>query len=154
MKYEYPALFYDDDNQVAFHFYDCEEWFLCGENIFSAIEMAQDVLNEALLTLERAGKEIPKATPLSEVEVKPLQVVKMIEADTDKYAKELAAQNEREQILNAANPIRELLNLRGMKIKELADALGAPYRTCQDWALGKSKPPAWSLNLILDKLIG
>ena len=62
MKYEYPALFYDDDDKIAFHFYDREDWFLCGDNLFDAIEMAQDVLNGALLSLEREGKEIPPAS--------------------------------------------------------------------------------------------
>lgn len=154
MKYEYPAIFYDDDSQVAFHFYDRADWFLCGENISEAILMAQDVLNEVLLGLEREGKEIPPATPLSEVEVKPLQVVKMIAADTDKYAAESAAQSEREQILAAENPIRTLLDLKHMKIKELADLLGASYRTIQDNANGRSKMPQWVLKLVVDKVLG
>jgi len=153
MIYEYPALFYDDEDKVAFHFYDREDWFLCGDNIFDAIEMAQDVLNAALLNLEREGKEIPPATPLEKVAAKPLELVKMIKADTDTYAASLATLNEREQILQADNPIRELLNRRHLKISQLAKLLDAPYRTVQDWSLGKSAPPKWVLNLILDKVL-
>ena len=151
MKYEYAAIFYDDDKQVAFHFYDRPDWFLCGENIAEAIIMAQDVLAAALLSLERAGERLPPATPLEQVEVKPSEVVRMISADTEKYAAEL--NDERNQILSAPNPIRELLNHKGWKIKYLADMLGAPYRTIQDQASGKNKPPAWVVRLILDKVM-
>ncbi|MBQ1941676.1 MAG: helix-turn-helix transcriptional regulator, partial [Selenomonadaceae bacterium] len=31
----------------------------------------------------------------------------------------------------------------GLTIKELADLLGAPYRTIQNWNLGERKPPEW-----------
>lgn len=153
MKYSYPAVFYDDDNQVAFHFYDREDWFLCAENIFGAIEMAEDVLSGALLRLERDGEQMPTPTPLENVKLLPNQIARMIEVDTAEYAAELEKLNEREAILKADNPIRELLNRRGMKIKQLSNLLQCPYRTCQDWALKKSQPPAWVLNLILDKVL-
>ena len=126
-----------------------------GDNLDEAILAAQELLADYALEAEKNGKVLlDYESTLETVNLKPLEVVRMIKADTAEYEKELRAQNNREEILAAENPIRELLNLRGMKIKELADALGAPYRTVQDWALGKSKPPAWSLNLILDKLIG
>lgn len=145
MKYEYPALFYNDCGKVAFHFYDMENLHSFGSNLDEAILAAQELLAEHFYS----GNTPYPPTPLEKVEVKPLQVVKMIAADTEKCEKE----SEREQILKADNPIRELLNRRHMKIKELSDLLQAPYRTTQDWALGKSKPPAWSLNLILDKVL-
>ena len=154
MTYDYPAVFYADDKAIAFHFYDREDWFSFGETADEAIIAAEDVLNDALLELERTGKELPPSTPLSEVVVKPLQLVKMIHADTDSYARELEQMNDRAAVEQADNSIRELLNRRGMKIKELSDELQAPYRTVQDWALGKSKPPAWCLKLILDKFYG
>ena len=52
-----------------------------------------------------------------------------------------------------ANPINEALKAAGLSIKEAADLLDAPYRTVQEWALGNSKPPAWALKLIVDKII-
>lgn len=154
MKYNYPAVFYSDGKAVAFHFVDREDWFLCGDNIDDAIDMAVDVLNGALLRLEREGKEIPAATPIDKVDVKPLQLVKMIHADTEKYAQELAQMNDREAIMRAENPINELLTRLGWTIKRLSDELNAPYRTVQDWKLGNSKPPSWVLPLILDKVLG
>ena len=152
MVYDFPAVFYDDDKQIAFHFYDAD-WFSCGENIADAIEMAEDVLGGRLMRLERDGGQIPTPSKLEDVKLLPNQMVRMIHADTEKYAAELAALNEREAILNADNPIRELLNRRNMKIKDLSDLLDAPYRTVQDWSLNKSKPPDWVLNLILNKVL-
>lgn len=151
MIYEYPAVFYNDDGKVAFHFYDIESLHSFGDDLDEAILAAQELLGDYFCTGGSAMLYPP--TPLEQVAVKPLQVVKMIEADTDKYAAELEAMNERAAILNADNPIRELLNRKHMKIKELADLLGAPYRTIQDNSLGKSKPPRWVLNLILDKVL-
>ena len=93
------------------------------------------------------------ATPLDKVEVKPLQLVKMIHADTEKYAREQAEANNRTAIEKAENPIKELRSRQGLSIKELSDILGAPYRTVQDWNAGKSKPPEWVMSLILDRVL-
>lgn len=153
MIYEYPALFYNDDGKVAFHFYDIEELHSFGDNLDEAILAAQEILADYFWEQEQADTIHTEPSDIEKVEVKPLEVVKMIEADTDKYAKELAEQNEREQILQADNPIRELLNRRGMKIKELSDLLECPYRTIQDNALGKSKMPRWALKLVVDKVL-
>ena len=38
------------------------------------------------------------------------------------------------------NKVREARERAGLTIKQLADLLGAPYRTVQDWNAGKSKP--------------
>lgn len=40
----------------------------------------------------------------------------------------------------------------GMTIKEMAEYLGAPYRTVQDWNSGARKPPEWVANLIIEKM--
>ena len=153
MQYDFPALFYSDESAVAFHFYDREDWFSFGDNVDEAIAAAEEILSDSLLALEREGKEIPMPTPLDKVEVKPLQLVKMIHADTDKYARELDAMNNREAIEQADNPIKELRTRQGLSIKELSDMLHAPYRTVQDWNSGKSKPPEWVLPLILDRVL-
>lgn len=152
MQYDFPAVFYSDEHAVAFHFYDREDWFSFGDNVDEAISAAEEILSDSLLSLERDGKEIPKPTPLEKVEVKPLQLVKMIHADTEKYALELAEMNKRELIEQAENPIRELRTRQGLSIKELSDLLGAPYRTVQDWDSGKSKPLGWVLPLIIDRV--
>ncbi|MBR4152590.1 MAG: type II toxin-antitoxin system HicB family antitoxin [Selenomonadaceae bacterium] len=153
MKYEYPAVFYNDCGKIAFHFPDLEGLHSFGDNFDEAILAAEELLSDYFWEQEQNDKVYPSATPLEQVEVKRLQAVKMIYADTDKYAAELATHNEREAILNADNPIRELLDRRHMKIKQLADLLQCHYRTAQDWSLGKSKPPEWCLKLIVDKVL-
>ena len=110
-------------------------------------------MNDSLLTLERERKEIPSPTPLDKVEVKPLQLVKMIHADTEKYARELSEMNDRKAIESADNPIKELRERQGLSIKALSDLLNAPYGTVQDWNAGKSKPPEWVLALVLDRVL-
>lgn len=39
-----------------------------------------------------------------------------------------------------------------LSIKELAELLGAPYRTIQDWNAGRSRPVDWAERLIIEKL--
>ena len=157
MIYEYPALFSNDGGKVAFHFYDIEGLHSFGDDLDEAVLAAEEILADYLLEWERERPNYLKPEPSPAVAVlanaKRLEVFKMIRVDTDKYAAELAAMDERAAILNADNPIRELLDRKHMKIKQLADLLEAPYRTVQDWSLGKSKPPQWTLNLILDKAL-
>ena len=50
------------------------------------------------------------------------------------------------------NPIREARIRAGLSIKELAEFLGAPYRTVQDWNAGRSKPVEWAERRIIAKL--
>ena len=152
MQYDFPAVFYPDDNSVAFRFYDAD-WFSCGNDIADAIEMAEDILGGRLMRLERDGGKIPVPTKLEDVILLPNQVVRMIHVDTEKYARELAEMNNREAIEKADNPIKELRERQGLSIKELSDILKAPYRTVQDWNAGKSKPPQWALSLILDRVL-
>lgn len=91
MIYEYPALFYNDCGKVAFHFYDLEGLHSFGDDLDEAILAAQELLSDYFWEGEKEQRIEPSPTPLGQVKVKPLEVVKMIVADTDKYAKELAA---------------------------------------------------------------
>ena len=152
MEYDFPAVFYPDDNCVAFHFYDKPDLYLCGDDIEDAIEMAEDVLNGALLRMEKHDEKIPKASKLNEVVLKPNETVRMIHADTEVYARELEEQLKREAIDEAENPIKAVRESKGWNIKELADYLNAPYRTIQDWNSGKVKPPKWIQDIIVEKI--
>ena len=40
----------------------------------------------------------------------------------------------------------------GLTIKALADLLGAPYRTVQNWCDGSRTPPAWLQRLIIAEI--
>lgn len=50
------------------------------------------------------------------------------------------------------NAIKAARIKAGLSIKELAELLGAPYRTVQDWNAGRSKPVDWAERLIIEKL--
>lgn len=152
MKYAFPAVFYPDDNAVAFHFYDAENWHSFGDDMAEAIEAAEDILGGYLTDYEQEGKEIPKASKLDEVVLKPNETVRMIHIDTEVYARELDEQLKREEIEAAANPIKAVRESKGWTIKEFADFLNAPYRTIQDWNAGKTQPPKWIAALIIDKV--
>lgn len=152
MKYAFPAVFYPDDNAVAFHFYDAENWHSFGDDMAEAIEAAEDILGGRLMRAERDGKEIPKASKLDEVVLKPNETVRMIYADTEVYAKKVAEQLKREEIEAAANPIKAVRESKGWTIKEFADFLNAPYRTIQDWNNGEHFPPRWIQDIIVEKI--
>ena len=152
MQYDFPAVFYPDDAGVAVHFYDNPDWFTCGDDITDAIEMAEDILNGWLMDFEKDNKKIPTPTPINQVKLTSSQVVRMIHADTEKYAKELEEQLRKEKIALSENPIKAVREIRGWNIKELADYLHAPYRTIQDWNSGKAKPPKWIQDIIVEKI--
>lgn len=48
--------------------------------------------------------------------------------------------------------IREVRQKKGLQIKEIADMLGAPYRTIQDWDSGARKPPEWIEKIVIEKI--
>ncbi len=50
------------------------------------------------------------------------------------------------------NAIKAARLKAGLSIKELAELLGAPYRTVQDWNAGRSRPVDWAERLIIEKL--
>ena len=154
MKYVFPAVFYPDDDSVAFHFYDAEDWSSFGDDMAEAIEAAEDVLNLSLWDLEEDGKEkdIPTPTKIENVILKPNQTVRMIYADTEVYAHKVKEQLKKEECEAAANPMKALRESQGWTVKEFADFLGAPQNTIEDWNSGKTQPPAWIANLIIEKV--
>ena len=152
MIYDFPAVFYPDDNCIAFHFYDKDGWFSFGDNMAEAIEAAEDVLNGNLLRLEKRGEKVPSPSKLDDVVLKANQTLRMIHAGTEKYARELEEIKRQEELAATENPMKALRESKGWTIKEFADILGAPYRTVQDWNSGKSQPPHWIQKLIINSV--
>ena len=151
MKYAFPAIFYPDEGGFSVRFFDAD-WFTCGDDMAEAIEMAEDVLNLSLWDLEEDGKEIPKASKLDDVKLEANQTVRMIYADTELYARKVKEQLERESIEAAKNPIKAVRESRNWTVEEFADFLGAPQETIQEWNSGKTQPPTWISNLIIEKV--
>ena len=69
--------------------------------------------------------------------------VNLVTADTEAYQKIIDREN---------NPIKYAREQAGLNIKALADLLGAPYRTVQDWNAGRRMPPKWMQALIVEKI--
>ena len=67
----------------------------------------------------------------------------LVAADTDAY---------REIIERENNPIKYARKQAGLNIKMLAELLGAPYRTVQEWNAGRRLPPPWVQRLIVEKI--
>ena len=147
-KYVYPAIFaWNDEDQVYYvTFPDAKNWFTDGSTVAEAMENATDVLNLMLLHLEESHREneIPKPSNINDLQkTNPSDIVTLVAADTEAYAETLAIQE---------NPIRHAREQAGLNIKQLANLLGAPYRTVQDWNSGKQFPPKWVERLVIDKI--
>lgn len=50
------------------------------------------------------------------------------------------------------NAIRAARIAAGLNIKQLAELLGAPYRTVQEWNAGRHLPPDWMAKLIVAEI--
>ena len=145
MKYTYPAIFTPaNGGGYLVQFVDSENWFTEGETLEEAERMADDVLNLMLLDAEEKKREIPTATKIEDVKAKDGEIVKVIHADTEAYAKKMAEIE--------ANPIKYAREQKGWNIKQLAEFLNAPYRTIQDWNNGEHFPPRWIQNIIVEKI--
>lgn len=152
MKHYYPAVFMPgvECYEVIMPHINC---FTQGTDIAECMAMAQDAIG--VMFKDVAEADYPAPSKLTDIDISAYPAgsfVTYVCFDKEAY-EESVKLNEREAILNADNPIRELLDRRHMKIKQLADLLQASYRTVQDWSLGKSKPPAWCLKLIVDKVL-
>ena len=75
--------------------------------------------------------------------------VEGIEIKIEKYDKE-DAEAERRKVADAFKAIREE---PGMKRKDFSDWLGIPYRTVQEWELGRRVMPEYVLRLIAYKVV-
>lgn len=146
MKYAYPALisWSDEDKVYYVTFPDIENCFTDGATLPEALENAGDVLNLMLWTMEHEGEAIPQASPMNAVKkTKDDDVVTLVAADTVAYQEVIDREN---------NPIKYARKKAGLNIKKLAELLGAPYRTVQDWNAGRRMPPKWMQRLIIEKI--
>lgn len=150
MKYYYPAIFRPKAHNPEgydLRVVDVDGCLTHGDSIPECMEMAQDAI--AVMLEDVPAKDYPVPSKLLDVDISNYPTGSFVAYVC--FDENVSARN---AILNADNPIKELLNRRGLKIKQLSDSLDCPYRTVQDWAAGKSNPPRWVLNLIVDKFFG
>ena len=147
MKYDFPIIFTPlEGGGYMVQGYDVKGCLTEGETMEEAEFMADDALNLLLLTLEEKHREdlIPTPTPIEEVKLNEGEIVKMIHADTEAYAKKTAKIE--------ANPIKAAREAAKLTIKQLAELLEAPYRTVQNWDNGSRKAPKWLQKLVVEKI--
>ena len=70
-------------------------------------------------------------------------IITLVVADTEAYQEVMDREN---------NPIKYVRKKAGLNIKNLAELLGAPYRTVQDWNAGRRMPLKWVQRLIVEKI--
>ncbi len=105
MKYVYPAIFYRaKEGGYCIEFPDVDGAATQADDIYTALEMAEDALNGIMVMWEdfKAGKSklpmnnrIVEPTPIEQVKAEPDEYstsafVTLIKADTDAYRKILA----------------------------------------------------------------
>lgn len=84
MRYAYPAVFHPEENgEFSVWFPDLKGCITQGNNLYDALYMAQDALNEWLVFLEDEGKNIAKPSDIKRVELEGEQFATYIRADTD-----------------------------------------------------------------------
>ena len=141
-KYAFPAVFTPaEEGGYLVTFPDLENVFTDGENIEDSLANASDVLN--LMLYDAKKDNIPMATPIKEIKAPEGGFVSMILADTVAYQDVIEREN---------NPIKYARKKAKMNIKQLADLLGAPYRTVQEWNAGRRMPPKWVEKLVIEKI--
>ena len=134
------------DNEERYYdvtFPDLENCFTAGYDQSEALENASDALNFMLCDREDCEQDMPTPTPLEQLNPPAGGFVNLIAADTDAYRAVIEHEN---------NPIKYARQKAGLNIKKLADLLGAPYRTVQEWNAGRRMPPEWVQRLIIEKI--
>ncbi|HBT80268.1 MAG: type II toxin-antitoxin system HicB family antitoxin [Selenomonas sp.] len=141
-RYVFPAVFTPEDGGYVVTFPD---WggATQGEDIADALDMAADFLGLSCWSAEQNHEPIKAPTPLADIPVPKDGFVNLVTADTEAYQKIIDREN---------NPIKYAREQAGLNIKALADLLGAPYRTVQDWNAGRRMPPKWMQALIVEKI--
>jgi len=96
MKYVYPAIFREDDNDTFCIFFpDIEFGATCGKDMVEGIAMAEDFLGNALVHLEDSKQTIPAPKTQQELlnsdEYQKGDIITFIQADTARHRKLLSS---------------------------------------------------------------
>ena len=146
MKVTYLAVFTEadpDERGFTVTFPDVPGAVTEGDRMKECVENAEDVLGTMLCL--NAVDNFPEPSTIEQIHLENNQLVKPVTVDIERFKRMLA------DIDN--NPIRYAREQTGMNIKELAEYLGAPYRTVQDWNAGNSRPPRWMERILFDHIM-
>ena len=141
-KYAFPAVFAPaEEGGYLVTFPDLGNCFTDGDTVEDSLENATDALN--LMLVDEVPEKIPNPTPIEQIVAPAGGFVSMVLADTVAYQEVIDREN---------NPIRYARKKANLNIKQLADLLGAPYRTVQEWNAGRRMPPKWVEKLVVEKI--
>ena len=137
----YPAIFEPTDDVPGYMVVvpDIQGCLTQGETLTKAMYWTIDAIGTMLDGVPE--EDYPKPSKVEDLDLSeyPGAIVNIIEFNPEVWKVSF-------------NPIRKAREQAGMSIKELANILGAPYRTVQDWNSGARKPPAWLVKLIVEKI--
>jgi len=84
----YPAIFKPQPlNGYTVRFYDIPGCHAEGDDTEEATQNARDALGEILAVMEAAGKPLPKATPITQIQPRQDEFFIMVTVDMDEYRK-------------------------------------------------------------------
>lgn len=144
MKHYYPAIFTpkgDGLKGYTLEFPDIPGCFTMGDDVNECLWMAQDAIGLMLDDVDEKNYPAPsKAEDINLSDCPEGSFVSAVCFDKEKYD------------VDTAKPIKTAGKNTGLNIKQLAELLGAPYRTVQNWFSGKSKPSPWVERLVVEKI--
>ena len=85
MKYVYPAVFTKEEDGYYVRFPDVQSCFTDGATLSEALDMAQDVLNLMLMTLEDEKLPIAPPSDIRSISCDENQFISLVSADTASY---------------------------------------------------------------------
>lgn len=88
MKYVYPAIFTEENNNFNVSVPDLPGCFTFGTTITEAIEMARDAISMWLCDAENKDEEIPSPSKLQDITNDSNSFVNLIDVDTVEYRHE------------------------------------------------------------------
>jgi antitoxin HicB len=88
MKYVYPAIFTEENNNYNVSVPDLPGCFTFGTTIAEAIEMARDAIAMWLCDAENKYEEIPSPSKPQDITNDPNSFVNLIDVDTVEYRRE------------------------------------------------------------------
>jgi predicted RNase H-like HicB family nuclease len=101
MKYAYPAIFTEEDNQILVEVPDLRGVFTFGDSVAEALYMAQDAIEMWLCDAEDKHEIIPKPSSIKEISKSyedENRFVSMVAADTDTYRRQVDTRSVRKTL--------------------------------------------------------
>ena len=144
MKHYYPAIFTpkgDGLKGYTLEFPDIPGCFTCGDDMNECMRMAHDAVGIMLEEVDE--KDYPMPSNFADIDLSDClegSFVAVVCFDKEKYD------------AGNANPIKAAGERVGLTIKQVAELLGAPYRTVQNWFNGTHQPSPWIERLVVEKI--